>query len=259
MKRAQRQPILSTIAVPIVILLTVCAVLAFWVGRLRREAEWVAHTLEVLYETQLAESLAIHQMVELRGFMLTGSPEYLARLDALTRTEDATLSQLQRLTEDNPVQQARIEGLRTSYNGLAKLIGEERARLRVASPALLNPQQKATLDERQRQVTLLQSRFAEVTAEERRLLIVRQEQENRTSSFLYATLALAAVAIGLGMLFFLRARIAIIRGIYEDLLAERDASAEAERQARLAAEALAEDVKARLGEAQQALLAARTR
>lgn len=259
MKPRPEQPILSTIAAPIVILLIVCAVLAFWIGRLRRQTEWVSHTLEVLYQTQAAESAAIQQMLELRGYMLTGAPGHLARLDTLTRSEESILGHLQRLTMDNASQQARILRLRATYSRLAQLIGEERQRLGSSPPVLLSAEERASLASRQNQVIDLQRQFSAVTAEERRLLTIRQQQERRTSSILYGTLALTAVVVGVGMLLFLRARIATIRGTYETLLQERDASAAAERQARLTAEALAEDVKARLDEAQQALLDSRSR
>src|ERR1019366_718461 len=73
---------------------------------------WVAHTRQVMQELAETESLLKGAETGQRGFLYTGDEKYLAPYKNATREIGQHLDDLQRLTADNSVQQARVAALR---------------------------------------------------------------------------------------------------------------------------------------------------
>jgi PAS domain S-box-containing protein len=83
---------------------------------------WVAHTRQVQYELLKTESVLQDAEIGQRGYLYTNDFKYLAPYEAATREAAGHLDSLQRLTSDNPHQQARVVILR-------KLTGEKLSEL----------------------------------------------------------------------------------------------------------------------------------
>ena len=87
---------------------------------------WVAHTRQVLFETEQTESLLRQAESAQRGFLFTGDPEYLAPYSRAASQVEPHIDNLARLTADNPSQQERIARLRNLAHGklseLARMI-----------------------------------------------------------------------------------------------------------------------------------------
>jgi signal transduction histidine kinase/CheY-like chemotaxis protein/CHASE3 domain sensor protein len=81
---------------------------------LQRNAELVTHTHEVL--SALADVLSLVKDAETgqRGYLLTGNEQYLEPHSAAMLRINARVDEIERLTDDNRVQQARIPPLRTA-------------------------------------------------------------------------------------------------------------------------------------------------
>ncbi len=82
------------------------------IRQLHDDAYWVAHTREVLTGLENVLSLAKDAETGQRGFVITGEPRYLERYNAALAAIDKQVDDLERLTEDNPHQQARFPELR---------------------------------------------------------------------------------------------------------------------------------------------------
>ena len=82
------------------------------IRQLHDDAYWVAHTREVLTGLENVLSLAKDAETGQRGFVITGEPRYLEPYNAALAAIDKQVDDLERLTEDNPHQQARFPELR---------------------------------------------------------------------------------------------------------------------------------------------------
>jgi PAS domain S-box-containing protein len=83
---------------------------------------WVAHTRQVQFELLKTESVLQDAEIGQRGYLYTNDLKYLAPYETATREVAGHLDSLQRLTSDNPHQQARLVFLR-------KLTGEKLSEL----------------------------------------------------------------------------------------------------------------------------------
>ena len=80
-------------------------------NHVKRAASFVAHTNDVLYQSEQVLSTARKAKVVLRDYMLTADKEQLQILDKTNEAAFATTKKLQTLTADNPSQQVRIDSL----------------------------------------------------------------------------------------------------------------------------------------------------
>lgn len=84
----------------------------FWqINRLLAAARWVEHTDEVIARAQEAQRLLVDQETGLRGFLLTGNPEFLEPYDRATAEVAPALEALARLVADNESQVARLNAI----------------------------------------------------------------------------------------------------------------------------------------------------
>ncbi|WP_020473594.1 response regulator [Zavarzinella formosa] len=128
---------------------------------LSQGARQVAHTQEVLSALDDVLSLAKDSETGQRGFLITGDDRYLAPYStALTRI-DERVGEVERLTDDNPAQQARIPVLRARINVKLREL-EETITLRratgfeAAKAVVVSDRGKNAMDEIRTQVMAMQ-------------------------------------------------------------------------------------------------------
>jgi PAS domain S-box-containing protein len=147
---------------------------AFWSSSAIAEAtSWVAHTREV--QTRLEEVLSLLKDAETsqRGYMLTADPAYLAPYRDADRVLPGSLQALQRLTADNPTQQARLPRLHDLVAAKLKVTREAIGRMDVgdlpgARALMVAGGGKRLMDELRLEIDAMRS-------EEERLLRLRME------------------------------------------------------------------------------------
>ncbi|QRN95655.1 CHASE3 domain-containing protein [Archangium violaceum] len=160
---------------------------------------WVRHTHEVLGGLQEVR-VGVNQAESMtRGFVITGSDEFLDGFADIGQRVPRQLDSVAHLTEDNPVQQEHVNHLRRLILRRMQLLGsavETRERQGpmngTLSPILLAGH--ATMDEISRAIQAM-------SAEENRLLAVRSERARATARFTIAAISTGIVATLL--LFFL--------------------------------------------------------
>jgi CheY-like chemotaxis protein len=144
---------------------------------LRNDAKLVTHSIEVL--SVLADILSLAKDAETgqRGYVITGDQRYLEPHTAAVDRLDQRVSEVQRLTQDNPAQQAHIEPLREHIDDklheLADTIELRRTKgFDAARDVVITDRGKAAMDAIREEIDAMQT-------EERLLRITRvAEMEN---------------------------------------------------------------------------------
>ncbi|HVV50334.1 MAG TPA: CHASE3 domain-containing protein, partial [Polyangia bacterium] len=232
-----RRIVVRALALPFALAVLVAALTSTEIFYLRRLASAVDHTRIVLFTASRTLRLIIDQETGIRGFLLTGAPEFLEPYAAGAGQVAQGIADLGRQVRDDPAQVARLGALRRAVEAWQ---GQARIAIALAArgpagrteasvlPALLAD--KGRMDD-------IRGRVDDIVDDERDDLAVRQLAFARASRYLVAGGgALVLLLAGL-MAFVLRRQIAAIEAIYRQALTEREASEGRERQARGQAEA----------------------
>jgi len=91
----------------------------------RRAEQWRVHTLEVLLVLSNAETAVNTALRGARGYLLTGSPNFLAPYERGRAESRAYLERLRRLTRDNAAQQRNLRAARTRLDAYLQTIAAE--------------------------------------------------------------------------------------------------------------------------------------
>lgn len=102
-------------------LLVVVSVLAASVWQLKRSADWVDHTDEVIASANRVQKLVIDAETGARGYELTGHPVFLEPWNASKAALVAELKNLRVLVADNTEQQDRIDSIQDHFEDWRKL------------------------------------------------------------------------------------------------------------------------------------------
>lgn len=101
-----RRSLIVRSALPVAVMTVWVAVLLWQVGQLVDTAQWVDHTDQVIAEVARTEADTAHRTAQLRGYLLTLSPQLLNEFTNGDGHE--YFARLRELTRDNPSQVARI-------------------------------------------------------------------------------------------------------------------------------------------------------
>lgn len=154
-------------------------------------AEWRGHTYQVISALELLNTSLIDAESGQRGFVVTGDDYYLEQYrNALSRVDDQ-LRDARTVTADNSRQQLRLERLaRTTASRLGMLADVVQLRrdqgFDAARQVILQGQGRRLMDE-VRQI------IAEMEAEERDLLQVRERQAEQSVGVAYNTIVIGSV------------------------------------------------------------------
>jgi len=163
-----------------------------------RAAQWELHTVQVQLQTQLLLVAVGAAETGQRGYMLTGERSYLAPYEEGSALARSRLNELQRLSSDNPAQQARLAEVdRLMQQRLARLaevleLADSGQRQR-ALALVRDGHGKALMD-------ALRAELRELSDEEARLLEQRRAASSaaaaaeRRSTIMFAVLALVLIA-----------------------------------------------------------------
>jgi PAS domain S-box-containing protein len=174
------------------------------VWQVKEDARWVAHTQEVLTSLENVLSLAKDAETGQRGYLITGDPSYLEPYQTAVASIHQQVDELERLTVDNPLQQARFPEVRQRIQAKLKQL-ERTIALRkkegfdAARQAVLTGRAKKEMD-------ALRVVVGEMRQQERDLLRDRKRQTDRAyltavvTGLVTAVLGLASVALLVGLL-----------------------------------------------------------
>lgn len=126
MDRAHRQaPVAVGAFVFLAVLLLLSGLIAWQASEVRRESSfWQTHTLEVLLANEKVEIAALNVIRGQRGYILTGNRDFLQPFNEGSLQLTGSISQLDRLTRDNPEQQARVQRLKGQARAYLTIISD---------------------------------------------------------------------------------------------------------------------------------------
>jgi PAS domain S-box-containing protein len=166
-------------------------------------ARWVTHSQEVL--NQLERVLSGVQGAEsgLRGFLLTGQPDFVPRYEAALADAQQGIDHVNMLTRDNPIQQGRANRLRAllaqASAGFAQITQSRKTQTN-SEPAI------GELLAEENVIKNFRALVAETETEERQLLVTRSA---RTESQATKVIAVILLTNGLAACFVVMAIILI--------------------------------------------------
>ena len=163
---------------------------------LRADTAKVVHTHEVI--TELGNLLSAIQDAETgqRGFLLTGNNRYLEPYQDAAARADASVSAIQALTRDNPVQQVNLRRLKPRIDARFAALRETIALRRTMGAAAAL--EEINTDRGKIQMDAVRVQIEALRVEERRLRTARLQQMD--SAYATATLSgVLAAILGIGL------------------------------------------------------------
>ena len=146
--------------------------------QLRVDAEWVAHTHEVISVLDNLLPLMTDAETAFRGYLITGNAEYLEPFTAAPAAIDAQVSKLEQLIRDNPGQQARIPQLRRLI--AEKLSVMEETKLLLQKEGFEAVRERAKAGRGKQLMDELRLLIGQMAGNERELLQVRAKRTHHT-------------------------------------------------------------------------------
>ncbi|MRW94549.1 HAMP domain-containing protein [Duganella sp. FT80W] len=161
--------------------------------KLSTASGWDLHTLQVLLEANQIETAAVQIQSSVRGFLLTGDEAVASQIAAEEDSLRQHLTEVTRLTSDNPSQQARLKRL-SAYadNWLTKVVNPQLEKRRAAGKQGGADGLAADVLNGSRTMAELRRQVKEVTDDEDRLLALRA----KTTASLSESMMLLLVAGG---------------------------------------------------------------
>lgn len=252
MSESIRRRILYGILLPLPLMAIVCLVLWSQAGRWREETRWVEHSREVLAEAHLGQRLLLDQETGLRGYLLTRERTFLEPWESGVKQFPSVLDRLFNLASDNAAQQTRVSALRDQH---AKW--QAAAEHEISAPETGAAIVSAAL-ERKSMMDKMRAVFQEVLDAENQLLKERRaDAQTAWRSLLGWTLGVIGIT-GLLLVWLIQRLVTGIDGVYQTALRDRELSLTKERQARSAAEAMAEEITERSREMELMFKSVRT-
>ncbi|HEX7666496.1 MAG TPA: CHASE3 domain-containing protein, partial [Polyangiaceae bacterium] len=101
------------LVIPVALLIVVAVLLGAQILRMTNDARWVDHSDEVVGKTNELAKQIIDQETGVRGYLVSGDVLYLQPYRLANPI--AKMDELEALTQDNPAQTTRIEGVKKRY------------------------------------------------------------------------------------------------------------------------------------------------
>jgi PAS domain S-box-containing protein len=106
----------SAILWPIGIIFLTALLLLCFIYEAFEEVKLTDHSFRVLTQARASQDLIVSTERDLRGYLLTGDPDFVKTFDATRHSSDEAFARLRTLVKDNPEQVLRAESLRQAEN-----------------------------------------------------------------------------------------------------------------------------------------------
>lgn len=253
MSESIRRKILLSVFLPLPLLAFLCAVLVWQLSRWQDETRWVDHTREVLTQVHLAQRLLTDQETGLRGYLLTKELSYLEPYKTGSAEFPAALDELRRLVSDRQAQRDRVQRLEEQYSVWHNNAAGAAAGITASSNEVVN-----AIRARKPLMDHMRELLRDLIGEEASLLERRRDAAD--AAWQTALIGTVGVVIGVGVLLvvLIRRIVARIDSVYKAAIDDRERSLSGEKQARTAAEAIAEEIRERSREMERVFVDVRT-
>jgi PAS domain S-box-containing protein len=189
----------------IIVGLVIALSILFWLtylshsnkSRVVSSSDSVAHTLDVLYRSEVLLTIATNLELGQRGYCITGNDTFLITLVKAKNQIEGEVIKVKALTKDNPLQHDRVASLEYTLHALVNFtdsaVSARKLDFRTAQAFNASLKGKVMLDE-------IRKVISEIQIEENRLLAIRTQRNhagitefNRT--FIYLLVAITIILV----------------------------------------------------------------
>ncbi len=96
-----------------VLMIVIATVTYQGITALTETADWVSHTHQVISKAHRIEKLLVDMETGQRGFLITGTEQFLEPYDEGVKAYETTMADLKLLVSDNPAQVERLNQIET--------------------------------------------------------------------------------------------------------------------------------------------------
>jgi signal transduction histidine kinase len=210
---AFRRRLTSAIALPIILLLLLSGVSIWQITRLLSAMQWVDHTDRVIARANNLQKLLLDIETGVRGYQLTGTPEFLEPYLQASAQINTAFDQLGDLVADNSTQVKRLKNIESEQITWYKSISQAIARKQRGEiePLLGLKYRKQITDAMRRQI-------ADFIATEEQLRNQRVEMAQKTNQRVIFSSIFLSVGIGGFLGYFIKRELAKVSQSYENAL-----------------------------------------
>jgi PAS domain S-box-containing protein len=212
--------LVRAILLPVLLMGVLAGVLVWQISHLLSETRWVDHTDQVIAAANRAYRLLVDQETSLRGYLLTGAPDFLESYHRSTGQLEASLSDLERLVADNPPQGERVHDFRThltAWSRYAREVMALRAQGKDSRPLVLTRQGK-------REIVAMRGILGAFIQTEEGLRTTRVEEAQQTVPFVFLSGGGLTLLLGALLAFVSSRQLLGLSRTYERSLREREES-----------------------------------
>ena len=194
------------------VVLALAGIVLYSLDQIKTATTWNTHTYVVMGEAQDMLAAVVEQQSRMRGFLISGNQQYADRLQGGQKDFDDRWNSLKQLTADNPVQQQRLDDIKTAMQVWTTDISQKQIALMKDPATVAQAQDIEISGAGKAQVDAMRGQIAEFSSAESDLLVVRSATREYAGNFAFYSMivgALAAVAIAALAGFVLIRRISV--------------------------------------------------
>lgn len=208
---AFRRTLTRAVILPLVLTAALAALFLWQVTRLLDATRWVEHTDEVIKQANSTQKLLVDSETGLRGYLITGKPEFLEPYDTASRQLGPAFDELAGLVSDNPTQGEHLKNIiRPHY---AQWLDYARAAIEIKESGG-DYQKHVSNGEGKRRMDAMRAEFSVLVNEEERLRDERSQGSRRATRLAVGTGGAAALLLGLILAFNVRRQLVSVSRSY---------------------------------------------
>lgn len=224
---AFRRRLISAIALPIILLLLLSGVSIWQITRLLSAMRWVDHTDRVIGQANHLQKLLLDIETGVRGYQITGIPEFLEPYQQASAQIDTAFDQLGDLIVDNPKQVKRLKNIESAQITWYKSISQAITRKQRGEVEPLSG-----LKYRKQITDAIRRQIADFIATEEQLRNQRAEMAQKNTQRVIFTSVILSIGIGGFIGYFIQWQLAKVSQSYENaLLTAQEQTENAQRSA----------------------------
>ncbi|HEY9878969.1 MAG TPA: CHASE3 domain-containing protein [Leptolyngbyaceae cyanobacterium] len=216
-----RRRLIYAVTLPVVLLLLLAGISIFQITRLLTALQWIDHTNRVISHANYVQKLLLDMETGLRGYQLTGEPEFLEPYEQANAIAGNAFDELEQLVSDNPSQTQHANQIQSSYEDWIRLV----------SPAITRRQQGQSeplslTRLRKQEMDLLRKQISAFITTEEHLRVQRSRRAQVTTKTVIVSSLILAFGVGSILAYFIRRLVLDVSRSYEAALASAKTEAQ---------------------------------
>lgn len=211
--------LIRVIVLPIVLLLLLSGISIWQITQLLSALRWVDHTDQVISQANSVQKLLLDRETGLRGYLLTGQPNFLMPYEQANQTLSSSFDRLRTLVSDNPVQTERVDRLIAQSGQWEQQSQPTLDRKRQGNSASL-----IDLERRKQSMDEIRQQIAVFISTEEQLRNQRSQTAQETTQRVIFSSVILALGVGVVLAYFARRQILRVSRIYQNALRAAEVS-----------------------------------